>query len=373
VKDVSEASRHRVFVTDGSYPNGLAAVRALSRSGYRVTVGERDTVPLTRTVSFWSRYCAERFRYPDPHVARDACAQALAEHLRQGSYSAAIPVGLEMVRLFADYRELLSVAVMLPPQQSFATAYDKRLTFSHAASLGIPIPQTVPAAQWAELSCPIVFKHPQTGTLVAHTSDMAARQFESLGDEAENYLAQEYIPGRNGFGYFGFFQHGHECAYFMHERLMQFPEEGGPSVVARAVRDTGLRDLGRSMLKSLSWHGVAMVEFKRGAHDNKLYLMEINPKLWGSLDLAIQAGCNFPVWIARTLIEGVTPAQPSYAEGLTYQWVIPNGLKSFLRYPEFRGRFIRNILNPNVRSDFQWLDPGPAAAGLVAMTVNMAT
>ena len=43
----------------------------------------------------------------------------------------------------------------------------------------------------------------------------------------------------------------------------------------------------------LKWHGVAMVEFKKKFLTNKLYLMEINPKFWGSHDLAIASGINF--------------------------------------------------------------------------------
>src|SRR5262249_57381524 len=86
-------NRH-VFVTDGSYPNGLAAVRSLSRAGFRVTVGERVGISTLRTIGFWSRYCAERFRYPDPKREPEACAAALAAHFRGHSYGAAIPVGL---------------------------------------------------------------------------------------------------------------------------------------------------------------------------------------------------------------------------------------------------------------------------------------
>lgn len=363
--------RPRVFVTDGSYPNALAAVRSLSRSGFRVTVGERAGISPARTISFWSRYCADRFRYPDPYAAPEDCETALAQHFRYHRYDAAIPVGLEMVSLFVRCRDSLPVPAMLPPSASFRIAEDKRLTFEHAASVGISIPRTVAGARWRELEFPIVFKHLRTGARIAHTTEAAVTEAERLGPELQNYVAQEYIPGRNGFGYFGFFQDGSETAYFMHERLMQFPKEGGPSVVARAISNSRLRELGRSLLASLSWHGVAMVEFKRSDRDGKFYLMEINPKLWGSLDLAIQCGCNFPVWIARALMRERIPTEENYRAGLTYQWVIPNGLKCFLRYPEFRIDFLKNLGAKEVRTDLRWFDPFPAAAGLLAMATNL--
>lgn len=361
----------RVFVTDGSYSNGLAAIRALSRSGLRVTVGERIGISLQRTVGFWSRHCAERFRYPDPATEPEACAAALADYFRREHYDAAIPVGLDMVELLVEHSDSMLVPMMLPPLPSFRIACDKRLTFAQAQSIGIPIPRTLSAVRWRELECPVVFKHPRTGALIAHSPEQAATQAQRLGSKLDNYMVQEHIPGQNGFGYFGLFERGREIAYFMHERLMQFPKEGGPSVLARSIRNPHLRELGRKLLESINWHGVAMVEFKRSDRDGQFYLMEINPKLWGSLDLAIQAGCNFPVWIARSLMGGSASPEQSYREGLAYQWTIPNGLKCFLRYPEFRIPFLKNLIAPAVRTDLRLLDPLPAVAGFFAMASKL--
>jgi predicted ATP-grasp superfamily ATP-dependent carboligase len=362
----------RVFVTDGSYRNALAAVRALGRDGFSVTAGERSAVPAPRVLSFWSRYCAQRFRYPDPIAAREASIAALAEHFKRERYDAAVPVGLDMVELFVENRERFDVPVLLPPRDAFAVAADKAQTFAHAQRIGVPIPRTVPARRWQELTLPVVFKHPRTGAVVLTTHEQAQAHADALGPSIDEHIAQTFIPGENGFGYFGFFDRGRERGYFMHERLMQYPKEGGPSVVARAVRNERLHELGRTLLESLDWHGVAMVEFKRSDLDGEFYLIEINPKLWGSLDLAIESGCNFPVWIARTLIDRQPRVNNGYREGTTYQWVVPMGVQSFIRYPEFRGQFVRNVLSRSVKTDVRVSDPLPTAAGLFGGLLAMA-
>src|SRR5262245_23200148 len=258
-----------------------------------------------------------------------------------------------MVELFLRSRDILGAPMMLPPEPGFCIAADKRRTFAYAASLGIPIPQTLPAARWRELPCPLVFKHPRTGAMIVQTPQKAREQADAVGATLQEYVVQEYIPGENGFGYFGFFQEGRELGHFMHERLMRFPKGGGPSVIARAIHNPRVRELGKALLESLGWHGVAMVEFKRSDRNGEFYLMEINPKLWGSLDLAIQSGCDFPVWIARHLLEGSVSPMQDYPEGLTYQWVVPNGLKCFVNYPEFRVPFLRNLATPRIRSDLR--------------------
>lgn len=370
VMGAAEISDSRIFVTDGSYPNGLAAVRALGRAGYAVASGERSGTPLPATVSFWSRHCTQRVLYPDPAMDERATSRMLAELFERQSFGGAIPVGLDMVELFVRHASEFRVPLMLPPADGFAIAADKRRTFEYAASAGIRVPRTVAAERWEEIAVPVVFKEARKGAYVASNREKADAFFRSLGERRHLYLAQEYVPGTNGFGYFGFFREGREAGYFMHERLVQFPREGGPSVVARSIRDERLRALGKRLLEALRWNGVAMVEFKRSDADGEFYLMEINPKLWGSLDLAIASGCNFPVWIADALTGRRTQPFAGYAEGVTYQWIVPHGVKSFVRYPEFRGQFVRNVVRGDVRTDMRWSDPLPTAAGLLAMAAK---
>lgn len=363
----ASSCKRRAFITDGSYPNALAAVRALGDAGYEVTVAERTGISQSETISFWSRHCAQRFRYPDPKHAPEETVRALREHFLAQRYDVAIPVGLEMTGLFVANRELLAVPVMLPGTDSFGIAADKRRTFEHFGNTEVPIPKTVPASHWTEIGLPVVFKHCATGAHISRDAADAEAYVRTLGTSLNEYLAQEYIPGENGYGYFGFFENGREAAFFMHQRIMQIPKEGGPSVVARAIRDDRLRTLGRSALESLDWNGVAMVEFKRSDADGDYYLMEINPKFWGSLDLAIQSGCNFPLMLANSVTAQTQHTGGTYRDGLRYQWVVPNGLKCFLRYPEFRLPFLRNLITPGVRTDVRLNDPLPTAAGLFAM------
>ena len=47
------------------------------------------------------------------------------------------------------------------------------------------------------------------------------------------------------------------------------------------------------ILGHVAWEGVAMVEFLV-ADDGTPYLMEVNTRFWGSLQLSIDAGVDFP-------------------------------------------------------------------------------
>ena len=71
----------------------------------------------------------------------------------------------------------------------------------------------------------------------------------------------------------------------------------------------------------MKWHGVAMVEFKVSS-DGIPYLMEVNARFWGSLQLAIDAGVDFP-YLLYKLTLGESPGKASgYKIGIKTRWLL---------------------------------------------------
>src|SRR5439155_25387070 len=110
---------------------------------------------------------------------------------------------------------------------------------------------------------------------------------------AGGVLLQEFVAGR-GEGVFLLTDRGRPLARFAHRRLREKPPWGGVSVLSEAIApDPELLAGSERLLAELALTGVAMVEFRR-APGGPAYLMEVNPRLWGSLQLAIDAGVDFP-------------------------------------------------------------------------------
>lgn len=107
-------------------------------------------------------------------------------------------------------------------------------------------------------------------------------------------LIQELIVGP-GTGLFTLFDGDRHLALFAHRRVLEKPPSGGVSVVCESVPvDPEMAKSAEKLLSAVEWKGVAMVEFKRDQRDGKAKLMEINGRFWGSLQLAIASGMNFP-------------------------------------------------------------------------------
>jgi len=138
------------------------------------------------------------------------------------------------------------------------------------------------------------------------------------GRAAEEFplILQERIDGP-GLGVFACYRGGRPIAWFSHRRLREKPPWGGVSVLCESAPvPADARRYATQLLEDLQWDGVAMVEFKQDARDGTPMLMEINPRFWGSLQLAIDAGVDFPV----LLVEGGGDEPPAYRTGVRSRW-----------------------------------------------------
>jgi predicted ATP-grasp superfamily ATP-dependent carboligase len=110
----------------------------------------------------------------------------------------------------------------------------------------------------------------------------------------------------------------------------------------------------RSLLDHIGWHGVAMVEFKV-AKDGTPYLMEINTRFWGSLQLAVDSGVDFP-WLLYQLACGEQPDPVrSYKKGRRLRWLLGD-LDSL--YLTLRDREQYTVAD-KLRAVMQFMTPSP--------------
>jgi predicted ATP-grasp superfamily ATP-dependent carboligase len=127
-----------------------------------------------------------------------------------------------------------------------------------------------------------------------------------------------------------------------------YPIQGGPSTLREGVEHLEIKELGLSLLKSLNWTGVAMAEFKVDPRDGIPKLMEVNPRFWGSLHLAIISGVDFPYLILRMARGESFDPVISYTIGKRCRWLLFGDILHFLNSPH------RFHLDP---SFFRFFDP----------------
>jgi predicted ATP-grasp superfamily ATP-dependent carboligase len=187
--------------------------------------------------------------------------------------------------------------------------------------------------------------------------------------QSNPFMIQEYVSGQ-GQGVFALYNRGAAMCFFAHRRLREKPPSGGVSVLSESIAvDPVLGAHARSLLDNAHWHGIAMVEFKV-TRDGTPYLMEINTRFWGSLQLAVDAGVDFP-WLLYQMACGEQPEHVNnYRTGVRLRWLLGDFDNLFLTlrdrhysYSEKLGA-IRRFLTPSpfkTRHEIdRWGDLGPA-------------
>jgi predicted ATP-grasp superfamily ATP-dependent carboligase len=341
----------KVLVTDAEHKSALAAIRSLGRHGAHVVAGSERR--LAR--GFVSAYSAERLRYPPPEHEEEFVA-FLIDAARHRGLDVVLPVGDAANRVLAKHRERVVPHVALPVASwpAMRIASSKQLTLPFAEALGVGVPRDYPTAADVD-TFPVVVKRSSGAGWVRYANDRAELQ----AIDVDGAVIQEWIPG-DGYGFFALFEGGRERAVFMHRRIREYPATGGASTAAESIEDPELEELGLRLLGALDWHGLAMVEFKKDRRDGRFKLMEINPKLWGSLDLSIAAGVDFPwlaVQMARGGLDGAPP--PPYRSGVRFRWVFDDVLHLAARPSSLRA-FLGDFRDPAVQQDLPADDVRPA-------------
>ncbi len=345
----------KTFITDGHWRKSLAVVRALGRNGVHVTVGESTRL---NTASF-SRYCNRAIVYPSPFFMESEFVNFILDDLSRHSYQMLLAMEDKTLELLSPYHSEISKHVYFPSVSHekllFAQSKDKILKL--AEKQGIPIPKTwfIEDLEQLEdlkntLPYPVVIKPKKgsgaVGIAYPETQESFKEQYLSVHKNFPFPMVQELIP-REGAGYGASFLMDEHCrvkASFVHRRLREYPVTGGASTLRESVRNDDIRDMGHSLLKALDWIGVAMVEFKLDPRDGIPKLMEINPRFWGSLSLAIESGVNFPYLLYRmSRGENVKPVE-HYQIGKRCRWLLPGDILHFIHNPE-RMRLEPNFFN----------------------------
>jgi predicted ATP-grasp superfamily ATP-dependent carboligase len=327
-----------VFVTDGDQRPTLAIVRTLGRRGLRVLVGEEGSASLASA----SKYCAGHVTYPSPYRDRRAFEQFLDDFVVRERIDLVMPVTDVTTRAVCANQERLGrhCALAVPPLGAFDLVTNKARLLEYAASCGVSIPRTHVvdgAARWPDaldtIAYPVVVKPVQSRMPTEHGWESSGVHYANCRAELEQLyqdhdvfsrypsLIQERIVGP-GVGVFVLFDRGTLVADFAHRRLREKPPAGGASVLSESAPvEARLRDQAIRLLGQIGWHGVAMMEYKQDERSGDFVLMEVNGRFWGSLQLAIDAGVDFP-FLACQLATGRRPEVPQpYAVGVKNRWL----------------------------------------------------
>jgi predicted ATP-grasp superfamily ATP-dependent carboligase len=374
----------RVLLTDAANRVALAIARALGKAKIDIFVCEQARFAQKLPITFYSRFVKRKYLLPsidkDKHFIQGITK--LAERV-----DVVIPVATNTVLLLARFRDEIAKSgakLLIPSFETIRLANSKERLVKFAQEIDIPTPRTfIPESPFDldkisdELPFPMIIKlrndedlylEPSARYALAKNRDDLRCKYMTLHQLKPYPIIQEYIVG-SGFGFFAITSFGKPVAIFCHKRIREYPPTGGPSSCCISIYCEKLIEYGLRLLKNLSWDGPAMVEFKKDVRDNEYKLMELNPRFWGSLPLALYSGINFPYILCKTAVGERLPPIPRYKTGVKLRFLNLDLLATLisLKDPQKRGYyltgFLKDLINPSIKEGlFNLDDPMPSLA-----------
>jgi len=313
--------------------------------------------------SFLSRGVVERHVLPD-------LADGFVDALAGIPADVVIPVSTNVLLATARERHRFS-RLPVPDLATIRRANDKNRVLAVARGAGVPIPVSwAPESEEdleeiaATLRFPSVVKmRDDAGTYLEPGERYCfvanANELRDAFRRWDHPVVQEKIEG-DGYGCGFLARDGELLAAVCHRRVREFPVEGGPSAMCESLVDERLLGYARSLARELRWTGVAMAEFKREAGGYRL--LEINPRFWGSLPLALKAGVNFPNLLCRMALGEPTGPVRIGRAGARVRFLTLD-LPAVLRAPRRNlPGFLRDCFDPRVSDGI--LDPADLRASV---------
>lgn len=303
----SERQLCDVLLLDAESRQALTIMRALGRHGLRVAAlaGENVSVP-----GFSSRWCQQRFVSP-------ACenAEAYGEYVTQVvqktrpyTLIASAPGTISLLRQHRAHLEQYT-HIMLPEESVLRIVTDKRSMLEIARGLGFNLPKGVQVREISEMAealrfvgLPAVVRPVRVWAprervglepVLVTTPAEAQLSAEAILNAGKEVLFQQFFPGMQESLCF-LMEQGEILAQFAYRTKRSSSPAGGLDVVRYSIampEDSSIQ--AASLLKKIEMEGYCRFDFRRD-YAGKPYLIDIDPCLSAGIDLAIQAGIDFP-------------------------------------------------------------------------------
>ena len=332
----ARGKRPPAIVMGGSV-NGLSFVRSLGRRGISTLL--LDSEPLVGTYS----RLGKTILLPPPGKSPDEW-MGLLEFLGSRLPGPGVIFATSDVHgvFVSEHAKVLEryFRFLVPTAEATAQIVDKKVQYTIANSLGIPIPQTYFPKDLEEvrsvssdMTYPCIVKpykaHEGRGKIgnkkvvVVEEKQSLVSVFESIGDGEPSFMVQEIIRGEDDtlYGYLAFWDSNHqEHAWLTKRKLRQYPPHYGDGSLQETIECQEVAQLSRRLLQAFNYQGFVGTEFKFDARDGSYRLMEINPRTVSGNQLCISAGVDFPGIGYQYLTGcdlGIDPARP-FERGVRY-------------------------------------------------------
>ncbi len=369
------------IVTNGWVRTAYCVIESLGRKGIPVHVVDRSKYAMCR----YSRWTKKFHQVPNYFTEPEAYVSAVAEIARRLGDCVLIPSHEDIIPL-VNHRHLL------PQELKFAHTSAEKLRLANnkwevmklCKNLDVPhaesfIPESLPELrkQAGGLDYPAVIKTREgnagKGVVIVDNQDDLVTQYAAVlkrfSIPRERWpMVQEYL-GTDICGVCMIYDRGRLVASSAETYLRTKEENKFSSTTYRmsAFDPAGITNC-KKVADHLEWHGVIHFDMIRDFRTGVGKIIEINPRLWGTLIIAVAAGIDFPFMLYELALKGrITGVPETYSGNVYARWVLGEliGLMNLIKRKTPFHRKLRELSDvlftpvKGTTDDFRMSDPVP--------------
>jgi predicted ATP-grasp superfamily ATP-dependent carboligase len=353
----------KILILNGDNRNGLAVVRSLGQKNHQCDIAQTKRQPFSRKLGSLLKSKYVRKIHYLPQIENESnLLFDLIRLINHEKYNYLLPAGTEATNFTSKFKSKLSLHVtpLVEDYSKLWTLHNKIECMKLVKSIGIPIPETFVISTIEDLKCaaekihyPVVIKHadsfaskgiwtfPRGGHALVEEYVNRIPRIKKCNTHNNYPFIQKSIQGQL-MDTTAFAVEGKVIAALSQQRLLKAWLDGGGGIVNLTNNIPEIKQYTQKIIREIQWTGPIEMDWIMEDRTNKFMLLEINPKFWGTTQLTIEAGYDFPSWLLDHAMGREIQAPAGYKTGLMYRWFIDE-LETVLSVPETRTRLFKEL------------------------------
>lgn len=349
-----------VLLTNGWDRIAYNILRGLSKEGLSVVFGTDNYLGM----GYYSKYVSAKFIHHNYIKSEEHFIDDIILAIKKYNPAVYIPTGEEIFVVSRNRKEIekTGIKLVISDINTLESLNNKILSFRVAEKSGVPVPKTIIPYNLDDIysfikmvGLPVIIKKGWSRS-AQHVVKVTTNNFNKISEllsnyklEYGNFIIQKFVEGET-YGVSLLMNRGKPRAVFTHKRLREKIFSGGPSTLRISTKNPQLENYAVRLLESVKFHGVAMVEFKLNEQNGEAWFIEVNPRFWGSVGLAINSDVNFPYLLYKIALEGDVNPITTYKEGVIVEWWLGDKIAILNNF--LKGRLTKNSFSFKKQVDY---------------------
>lgn len=308
----------KILIGDISSYKAIVIAKQVKKLYSEIEVYGYDYRPILKNIH--TKYCDYYVEVQSPQRLKEHI-EGISNIINANSIDFFFPVHSNLYGEYIKHKDMFGSAFSyISNYDSYINLHDKAKLQKLCCELKVRVPKSYKHIKSAEIPFVIKPTNQSSSKGVFYIKTEEKKQQIKIGEN--NKIIQEYITG-SGCGYSVFAEEGVIKKSHGHIRVAESPVKGGSSVYRADFEHPEMKSIAEKILKHVQWSGFAMFEFKL-THQNEIVLIEVNPRIWGSINQGLVNGTNY--------FESILGAADSSLSGVYYTYLSPLIYKSFAGY-----------------------------------------